>query len=103
MIEDHLLWRPFPDTLLNLRRGVALFLFVLQLTVYRVYGNQDSNVRICIVNTGKAKPAPSYPAHNLLRIYGIKSERKLSHEHYTREYLVHGEMKGCRHFQDCDD
>jgi hypothetical protein len=94
IVEDHLLWRPFPryPTETYLLEWLAP-LFVLQLGVYRAYGNQDSKVRICMVDTRKAKPALFYPACNLLRIYGIKSEGKLSRKNYTHGDLLHGEMK----------
>jgi hypothetical protein len=103
MIENHLLRRPFPNTLLNLSRGVALFLSVLQLSVYRVYGNQDSNFRICIVNTSKAKPAPSYPARNLLRILRHQERGEIVPRVLHTRVPLTWRDEGCRHFQDCDD
>jgi hypothetical protein len=93
MIEYHLRWLRFPRGPIEFTSWTSSLLFALQLAVYRAHGKRESNIRICIVDTRKAKEASFYPARSLLQIYGVKNEGKLSYEYYGHEYLLHGEMK----------
>lgn len=50
------------------------------------------------MDTRKAKEASFYTVSSLLQIYGVKNEEKLSHEYYTHEYLLHGEIKNAGNY-----
>ena len=87
MLESHLLWRGLSSD--QFVSWTGSLLWVLQHAIRKDFRG-EKDVQICVLDTTKIETCSFFAASDLLRIYQVSDEVKLSHRYYTTEYLYHG-------------
>ncbi len=96
MLEQHLRWDYACPS--EFSSWSSSLLFVLRHAVRKKYCDLAKNVCIYVLDSRKSVNNSIYPATSLLQVYEVKSEKKLRHEYYATEYLLHGALENANSF-----